>query len=200
MSYELHVHATSPVRPTVRELLAQAAESGLAVELAAPASDTGWDRLTLRSPEDPETRFSIAVSDRLAETKAAFSELAGDDADDLPVELADARCLYVVEVDDAGQASEPNQAAFVVTAWGLAVLTGGIVFDPQEHFLADADSFWGLIMDEEAGDEVEVEDDGDAEAEAAASPRLVVLPSGPGCCDGARGTAGSDHVRKQEET
>ena len=59
MNYELQVYALSPVRPTPRELIARAGESGLELEVVglpgiAPvgADDDTWDALGLSLRED----------------------------------------------------------------------------------------------------------------------------------------------------
>ena len=158
MSYELQAYALSPVRPTPRALLARTAESGLEVELVqAPGAearldDAGWTRLLLRSSDAEKGGFLVESSPDLERMKDAFREdrTAGDS---IPEQVLDAGALYVLELDDESPGGEDHQAAFVVTAWALAGLTEAVVFDPQEEFFADADTFWAVITDESLGDE-----------------------------------------------
>ena len=158
MSYELQVYALSPVRPSPREILARAAESGVAVE-AAPAPGTArapdaatWERILLRAGDAPAGGFLVEASQDLDRMKQEFrADL--ESGDEIPEQVLEAASLYVLELDAESPGGEDHQAAFVVTAWAIAGLTEGIVFDPQEEFFADADSFWGIITDESLGDE-----------------------------------------------
>lgn len=176
MSYELQVHALSPARPSAAEVVAQAGESGVEVEIvsvdgagAAPGvpGSSGfsrdWTEIVVRAPDSALSvvvRVAADRAERLAELRSARE--AGET---VPEEVFDAPALYVVEIDasageaggeDAGEEREIDgapaeaAAAFVVTAWALATLTEAIVFDPQEEFFADAESFWALVMDEDA--------------------------------------------------
>lgn len=155
MSYELQVHALSPIRPTVAELLARAAESGLGVELAgpadAPADSREWTRLCLRAVGEAEA-FTLEASGETERMKALFREDA-ESGDLVPDQVLDAVALYVLELAEGSAGEDESQeAAFVIAAWALASLVEGIVFDPQEEFFADAESFWALVMDEAAGE------------------------------------------------
>ena len=158
MSYELQAYALSPIRPTPRALLARTAESGLEVELVqAPGTDAGlddagWTRLLLRASDAEKGGFLVERSPDLDRMKDAFREdrTAGDS---IPEQVLDAGALYVLELDDESPGGEDHQAAFVVTAWALAGLTEAVVFDPQEEFFADADTFWAVITDESLGDD-----------------------------------------------
>jgi hypothetical protein len=148
MGYELQVYALSPATPALREVMSQASD-WVAVELAGvePAgSEAGeWTRAEIQVAGGGEPPFSVEVSPALAAMK---SELAADrDAgESVPDQLFEAERLYVLDLGE-GEASEERTAAFVVTAWSLATLTEALVFDPQEELFADAESFWGLIMD-----------------------------------------------------
>ena len=168
MSYELQVYAQSPVLPTPRELLARAGESGLAIELRdapgarAPVDATSWSKLLLASGDAERGGFLIEDSADIDRMKQEFRE-DREAGEDVPDEVLQARRLYVLELDDESDAGEDHQAAFVVAAWALAALTEGIVFDPQEEFFADADSFWSILMDESlaedgCGDEADDDD------------------------------------------
>ena len=181
MSYELQVYAQSPVLPTPRELLARAGESGLAVELRdAPgartrADATSWSKLLIASGDAERGGFLVEDSADLDKMKQQFREDL-DAGEDVPDEVLEARRLYVLELDDESDAGEDHQAAFVVAAWALAALTEGIVFDPQEEFFADAESFWAILMDESLADEG-CGDDGEPEDDGAIRPAgLHVLP------------------------
>jgi hypothetical protein len=185
MSYELQIYALSPVLPTPRELLARAGESGLGMELrdapGARATETtsNWSKLLLAASDAERGGFLVEESADLDRMKEQFREdrSAGED---IPDEVLDAKRLFVLELDDESDAGEDHQAAFVVTAWALAGLTEGIVFDPQEEFFADADSFWAILMDEalgEEGDDACGDDDDDGEDDAIRPEGLHVLPS-----------------------
>ena len=175
MSYELQVYALSPVRPSLRELLGQAAGSGLGLEscCGADGSDSSaWEGLTLRASDDSGAGFTVEASGELARMQEAFRADRAD-GDDVPEEVLDAAALYVLELageadeggghdghdgndgvtEDVEAAEEARLAAFVVAAWALASLTEGVVFDPQEELFADAESFWALVMDDGTGEE-----------------------------------------------
>lgn len=173
MSYELQVYSSRPEPPDVEALLAQTGESGLTLELAGPPEQgpAGWSRLRIRSAGGSPEGFSVEVADRLDEMKSLLSEDA-DEGDEVPEQVLDAARLYVLELED--ESDEASQAAFVVAAWGLATLTDAVIFDPQEGFFADAESFWGLIFDEEFADEALDEEDEGHE-------------HGGGCCGGGGG-------------
>jgi hypothetical protein len=181
MSYELQVYALSPVLPTPREILARAGESGLAMELRdapgarAAADAPAWSKLLLASGAAESGGFLVEDCPDLDRMKDQFREdrAAGED---IPEEVLDARRLFVLELDDETEAGEQHQAAFVVAAWALAGLTEGVVFDPQEEFFADADSFWSILMDESMGDEGCSEEDDDDD-DAVRPPGLRILPS-----------------------
>jgi hypothetical protein len=191
MSYELQVHALSPVRPTPRELLARAGESGLGIEMA-PATgaarrddETSWTRLLLRATDAEKGGFviEVATEEERARVRDQFAQdrAAGEG---VPDQVLDAPSIYALELDAEAPGGEDHQAAFVIAAWALASLTEGIVFDPQEEFFADADSFWAILMDEESGDAIDDEDpddddsdDDDSDDEQPVVHRLTVLPS-----------------------
>jgi hypothetical protein len=188
MSYELQVYALSPVLPTPRELLARAGESGLGIELRdAPGARVkpdaaAWSKLLVASREAEHGGFLVEESADLDRMKDQFREdrSAGED---VPDEVLEARKLYVLELDDESEGGEEHQAAFVVVAWALAALTEGVVFDPQEEFFADAESFWAILMDESLGDESCGDDASDDESDdesgddgAIRPPGLRVLP------------------------
>ena len=186
MSYELQVYALSPVRPTPRELLARTADSGLEVELAkAPgtsaADDAAWTKLLLRAAGPARGGFLVEASPDLDRMKLQFRQDRAD-GEEIPDEVLDASRLYVLELDDDAPGGEEHQAAFVVTAWALAALTEAIVFDPQEEFFADAESFWGIINDESMGDGREFEDEPgeghDHEGGCCSGPALVDIDVG----------------------
>ena len=184
MSYELQVYALSPLRPSPQEVLAKAGESGLSIERApAPGtasspSDTKWDKLLLRSVEAGRGGFLVEASPDLARMLTQFRDDAAN-GDQIPDQVFESQCLYLFELYDEGPEGEEHQAAFVVAAWALAGLTNGIVFDPQEEFFADADSFWAIITDESLGEDGEPLDDesDDADDEDAHSHE-----HGDGCC------------------
>jgi hypothetical protein len=164
MSYELQVYALSPVRPTPREILARAGETGLALEMtpapgAASREDDGhWMRLLLRAVEASRGGFVAETSPDLDRMKDGFraDRSAGEN---IPEQVLEAQQLYVLEIDDEAPAAEEQQAAFAVAAWALASLTEAILFDPQEEFFADAESFLAILMDEDSGDDEAGEDD-----------------------------------------
>src|SRR5436190_17135134 len=141
MSYELQVYALSPLRPSPQELLAKAGESGLAVDWAAApgtvskATDAKWEKVLLRSAEAARGGFLLEASPDLDRMKAQFRQDASE-GDEIPDQVLDSHQLYVLELDDEGPEGDEHQAAFVVSAWALAKLTDGIVFDPQEEFFA----------------------------------------------------------------
>jgi len=71
-------------------------------------------------------------------------------------------------LDSETEEGEARAGAFVAIAWALASRTDGVVFDPQEAFFADADSFLALLLDEtaleargDAGDAGMVKNSGD---------------------------------------
>ena len=169
MSYELQVYSLSPRRPSPGQILARASESGLEVEMtpapgaALTPADTRWERLLLRSADASSGGFLIEASPDLDRMKAQL-RLDRDAGENIPDQVLDATGLYVLELDAESPAGEEHQAAFVVAAWAVAGLTEGIVFDPQEEFFADADSFWAVITDEALGDDADAEgmdDDGE---------------------------------------
>ena len=172
MSYELQVYALSPTSPPVAHLLAQASESGLRLEvIEAREAEGPWDDLKLRPAESGALGFSLAVSTELAAMKERFREDL-EAGEQVPEQVLEAERLYLLELDD--DADEASQAAFVVAAWSLATLTEAVVFDPQEEFFADADSFWALLNDDEfardvfaCGEETEAGDESDDQEEAA---------------------------------
>lgn len=183
MSYELQVYSLSPVLPTPRELLARAGESGLEMDLrdapgtSAAADENSWSKLLLASRDAERGGFLVEESPDLDRMKVQFREdrTAGED---IPDEVLDARRLFVLELDDESDLGEQHQAAFVVTAWALAALTEGIVFDPQEEFFADAESFWAILMDEDLGEDGCGDDDELTDEDDAIRPAdLRVLPS-----------------------
>ena len=112
------------------------------------------------------------------------------EGDEVPDQVMESHGLYVLELDDEGPEGEEHQAAFVVAAWALASLTDGIVFDPQEEFFADADSFWAIITDESLGEDGEPgEGDADDEAhddEAHDDEDGDAHEHAGGCCSGPR--------------
>lgn len=182
MSYELQVYALSPVLPTPRELLARAGESGLGMELRdapgarMPAEGATWSKLLIASGEAERGGFLVEESPDLERMKEQFREdrSAGED---IPDQVLDARRLYVLELDDESDAGDQHQAAFVVAAWALADMTEGIVFDPQEEFFADAESFWEILMDESLGEDGCGDDEVEDEDDAIRPAGLRVLPS-----------------------
>jgi hypothetical protein len=168
-AYELLVLALSPLAPTPRRLLAEAAEGGLPLELdgveEGRLDDSEWTSLVMRCADAPGPGATVTVSDRLEEELAAFREDA-EAGDEIPPLVHETRRLYVLELrepleaeqaagSEEGDEDEGQQAALVLAAWALASLTEGLVFDPQEGFFADADSFLALVMDEEAAEEGE---------------------------------------------
>jgi hypothetical protein len=202
MSYELQVHALSPLRPTPRELLARTGESGLAVGMTpvpgAPvkADDSRWTQLLLRSEEAPKGGFLVELASAADHERVKRQFLEDREAgESVPDQVLEARALFVLELDDEAPGGEDHQAAFVVAAWALASLTDAVVFDPQEEFFADADSFWAILTDESLGDEGcgdgpdgddddDDDDDDEDQEETADDPpmvhRLTVLPGGSG--------------------
>jgi len=164
MSYELQVYALSPVRPTPREIVARAGETGLSLEMtpapgaASREDDSQWMRLLLSAAEASRGGFVAESSADLDRMKEGFraDRSAGEN---IPEEVLAARQLYVLEIDDEAPAAEEQQAAFAVAAWALASLTEAIVFDPQEEFFADAESFLAILMDEDSDDEMTGDDD-----------------------------------------
>lgn len=182
VSYELQVYATSPLRPTPREILARAGETGLVVELRdapgarADGDAAAWTKLLLSARDARAGGFLVEDSADLDRMKAQFR--ADDEAgEQVPEEVFEAQRLYVLELDDETPVGEEHQGAFVVAAWALAGLTEGIVFDPQEEFFADADSFWSILMDEDM-DEAPHEGGccGGHEEEEAEGDGAVILP------------------------
>ncbi len=188
MSYELQVYALSPVRPTPRELLARIGESGLAARLRdvpgarATENDAEWSKLLLGSME-ADGGFLVEDSPELARMKDQFraDRAVGEN---IPDAVLDASRLFLLELDDESPAGVDHQAAFVIAAWALAGLTEGIVFDPQEEFFADAESFWAILMDEESGDDQAPAEEAD-DAAPARTAGLRVLQGG--CCDDEHG-------------
>lgn len=184
MSYELQVYAQSPVLPTPHELLARAGESGLVLALRdVPGArvrpdSAAWSKLLLALGSSDRGGFLIEESPDLDRMKEQFREdqAAGEE---IPEQVLEARKLYVLELDDESDAGDEHQAAFVVAAWALADLTEGVVFDPQEEFFADAESFWSILMDESLGDEG-CADDEDEEDDAIRPAGLRVLPASDG--------------------
>lgn len=165
MNYELQVYALSPVAPTVGELLSRAGESGLAIEASvgekAPGARRDWEALALRAAGCERGGFTIEVSPELAQMKDEFrADLAA--GEEIPDQVLEASRLYVLTLDADSEEEDDQQAAFVVAAWALAACTEALIFDPQEEFFADAESFWGLItMDEEAWEGAAGDDDVD---------------------------------------
>ena len=100
----------------------------------------------------------MTVHDGLQEQFTAFREAASE-GEDIPEGLFQAQRLYLLELpevpedaEDQDEEGDGSEAAFVLSAWALAALTDGLVFDPQEEFFADAESFLALLMDEEGAD------------------------------------------------
>jgi len=158
-AYELQVYAMSPMAPSSRRLLAEAEGGGWPVELreqdGTGPDDADWKRLVLGTGgSGPD--IVVSVNDQLGAQLAEFREAAGE-GEEIPEALFEARRLYLVELpevpDGEDQAEEGGgEAAFVLSAWALATLTDGLIFDPQEEFFADAESFLALLMDEEGAD------------------------------------------------
>ena len=151
MNYELQVHALSPLAPTPRELVARATMGGLALDLdgavagSSALDDVRWTGLALRATEAHGPAFNIGVSDQLERLLAGFREDAAA-GETVPELVFSARRAYLLELPpQPNQDDEVQAAAFALVAWALASLTDAIVFDPQEEFFADADSFWGLM-------------------------------------------------------
>ena len=162
-AYELQVYAMSPVPPSPRRLLAEAEKGGWPVEVreqdGSGLDDEGWSRLVLATSESGPT-IVVSIHDGLSDQFAAFRE-ALSEGEEIPEALFEAKRLYLVELPDSPEGVEDpdpeeegggSEAAFVLSAWALAVLTDGLVFDPQEEFFADAESFLALLMDEEGAD------------------------------------------------
>ena len=176
MNYELQVYALSPVAPTVGELLAQAGESGLDIEVSTgtekPAARRDWKALALRAGGCVKGGFTIEASSDLERMRAQL-RADGEAGEEVPEQVLSATRLYVVTLDADSEEEEDQQAAFVVAAWALASCTEAIIFDPQEEFFADAESFWGLIMmDEDAWEAAaDLEDDDDDAGEPALKAR-----------------------------
>jgi hypothetical protein len=183
MSYELQVYALSPLRPSPQDITAKAGESGLVVEWAAAPgtaarpTDTQWSKLLLRAAEAERGGFLVEASPDLERMTAQFRSDAAS-GDEIPDQVFESKCLYVFELDDESPDGEAHQAAFVIAAWALAGLTDGIVFDPQEEFFADADSFWAIITDESLGEDGEPEGDDPADDDH--------HEHAGGCCSGPR--------------
>jgi hypothetical protein len=184
MSYELQVYSLSPRRPSPREILSRASESGLVVEMSpapgatASPTDTKWERLLLRSADASAGGFLIEASPDLDRMKAQL-RVDRDAGENIPDQVLEATALYVLELDAESPTGEEHQAAFVVAAWAVAGLTEGIVFDPQEEFFADADSFWAVITDEALGDESDGDDSGDDDGDDGGEGEHE---HGGGCC------------------
>ena len=175
MNYELQVYAMSPTAPTLGELLAQASESGLDLEVSTgaepPAARRDWQALALRAAGCERGGFTIEVSSALDRAREQF-EADREAGEEIPDQVLDAARLYVLTLDADSEDEDDQQAAFVIAAWALATCTEALIFDPQEEFFADAESFWGLIMmDEESWDAAAGgEDDDTSEVEGKSSP------------------------------
>src|SRR5207244_10841236 len=136
----------------------RAGESGIGVEMVeAPGAAKGldddrWSRLLLKAAQASQGGFLVEASSDLERMKAQFRK-DREAGENVPDQVLDSAGLYVLELDAESPHGEEHQAAFVVTAWALAGLTEGVVFDPQEEFFADADSFWGVITDESLGED-----------------------------------------------
>ena len=190
MSYELQVYSLSPLRPTPRELLARIGESGLAARLRdvpgarAQPDDTAWSKLLLGAV-DVEGGFLVEDSPELERMKEQFrADRAEGEA--IPDPVLDASRLFLLELDDESPAGADHQASFVIAAWALAGLTEGIVFDPQEEFFADAESFWAILMDEET-DDGDSADMSDMDEDPSSTPAIGLRVLQGGCC-------GEDHA------
>ena len=157
-AYELQVYAMSPTAPSPTRLCAEAEGGG--VPLAVREQDGGgpddaaWSRLVIGTGDSPKVTV-VSVHDSLESQLALFRE-AVDEGEEIPEELFEARRLYLIELPerpDEGEAEDEeddgSDAAFVLSAWALAGLTDGLIFDPQEEFFADAESFLAVLMDEE---------------------------------------------------
>lgn len=153
--YELQVYASSPLAPTARQLIAEAEGGGVPLALAEADvgdEDTGWSRLVIEAGEPALPSVVITVPDVLEQQLAAFRE-DREAGEDIPEQLFHARRLYLVELAEGeweDAEDEVREAGFVLAAWALASLTEGLVFDPQEEFFADAESFFAMLMDEGA--------------------------------------------------
>lgn len=159
-AYELQVYAMSPVAPTPKRLLAEAEGGGWPVEIreqdGSGPDDEGWSRLVLGTGETGPG-IVVTVHDGLQQQLEAFREAAAE-GEEIPEALFQATRLYLVELPDepdagdgANEEGDGSEAAFVLSAWALGALTDGLIFDPQEEFFADAESFLALLMDEEGG-------------------------------------------------
>jgi hypothetical protein len=160
-AYELQVYAMSPVAPSPQRLLAEAEGGGWPVEIreqdGSGPDDEGWSRLVLGT-SDAGPGIIVTVHDGLQEQLAAFREAAGE-GEEIPEGLFEANRLFLVELpdapgegDDQDEEGDGSEAAFVLSAWALAALTDGLIFDPQEEFFADAESFLALLMDEDGAE------------------------------------------------
>lgn len=156
-AYELQIYALSPVAPSPSRLVAEAEGGGLPIRIAASDAagpdDEGWSRLVLTSREGTQLGVVLSAPDALEAQLAALAE-DRDAGEDVPAELFEAKRLYLLELPQGAEDADEEdlQAVFVLAAWALATLTEGLVFDPQEEFFADADSFLALAMDEEAAE------------------------------------------------
>jgi hypothetical protein len=177
MSYELQVYALSPIRPTPREILARIGEVGLAAEVrdvpGARPGEATWSKLLLAAADSERGGFLVEDSPELERMTNQFRE-DREAGENIPPEVFDSRRLYVLELDDESPSGEDHMAAFVATAWALAGLTEGLVFDPQEEFFADAESFWSIVMDETFGDD----DDGCGDGAEGADEGPDAAPEG----------------------
>ena len=151
--YELQVYALSPLAPTPERLVAEAEGGGIPLRVSeADAESEAWTRLVLEAGDPAAPAAVITVPDALEQQLAAFRE-DREAGEDVPEELFEARRLYLVELAEGDwdeDDDEAREAGFVLAAWALAALTEGLVFDPQEEFFADAESFLAMLMDEEA--------------------------------------------------
>ena len=159
-AYELQIYAMSPMAPSSRRLLAEAKGGGWPVELreqdGSGPDDADWKRLVLGTGEaGPDV--VVSVNDQLEKQLAEFREAAGE-GEEIPESLFEAKRLYLVEFPEVPEELEGpdeesgGEAAFVLSAWALATLTDGLIFDPQEEFFADAESFLALLMDDEGAE------------------------------------------------
>ena len=157
-AYELQVYALSPQSPSPERLLAEAEGGGWPIVVREKDGEgDDWSRLVLATG-DAGNGVTLSVHDALDQQLAAFREAAGE-GEEIPESLFEARRLYLIELsaepDDAREDQDEDdgsEAAFVLSAWALAQLTDGLIFDPQEEFFADAESFLALLMDEEGAE------------------------------------------------